>query len=985
MRLTRIAGALGLALLVSFWATSSYSRFGPFGVGGSAASGGGGGSVHLSADLTVVNDGGSTIGNGYARWAPFFADGDIAAGTDVIVKDNSGNVLPHSVGLRTFWPSGTLRQEEILVCKIPSTAAGGSQTLQLWSGGTVPSASARSLTEVYNQQFSTSFPISAGITDTDGRSGTYVTTLANDANNIEKYKYLSGGCGEEWRFLLHLTKSGTADGQLEQYVYLTALDDGLGNAAGFFEFDRTTQPWYNHDTPAKAIVAFDQPTWSVNPGGGGTVTTNFAALPAVKTFTASGANITLAGALPNPYYFGESSGLQVLPGYLTTTGTLPTGLSANTLYSSMTNSGRTSMVVSLSTRVNGTGAGITTSSAGTGTHTFHPVYVSVTFGGINNVRADSQSNFFQGTGSLAADPRLRVKVNQTYLVASKNVLPYCLPGSTCNGTALGTIRTYCAIQFPEFCNGSMPFDYNYASIGVLNQNRGATGDSDVGWLSTYDVRHFITQSKSDDTVIRQIGLAEVHNSYNMRDFTTRQYINPMNTTYTGMPAPSTLQQSIRLGTYACFAGSPCPTFPDATTVPLTFSANDASHIPEMGGYAYWVTGESYYADMIAEQAIGSLMAENSSLSGCGALGCRAPRYPVQAYGLVTAYMGQERAGAWILRNLTIAGLSLPLTMPDGSAFGQMIQDILAANYSWVANQQIPNLGSYPVSTGFQMQSAFGAGPSIVTISQIVPFSRRYMTLTALWGVQAFANADAITWMKNRVTDLDHFCRVAGTGFSCYGNAIHNSPDFTNNFIGTVPISSDNQYGTSADAVLTWNNCSAPCSAWTITMGVAISGWTPSSGDVVVWDKYMCGGGADSSCDSKPGGGGFPSQAVYTFRDVASVGGGAYTLNLTTGASSNPAIAPPSDSGTIFGGGVSSYYRPQASSITSTARPYAGGTTSYSMLGHIEQGVIKGLGITGLDNTTTINAVYNDSANRLGTVDWSADGANGGTLRYAIQP
>jgi len=913
--------------------------------------------------MTVVNESGSTIGNGFVRFAHPFKQGDIPSGQAPVFKDDSGNVLPYSWGAKRAWDEtgqdGSLMTAMFLVCKVPSTANNASATIHIQAGGSWPAAGSRARSEVYSQNYvvnATAAPITGANIVNEG--AWLDDPTISGSNNAEQFNTLDGGCGREDRYLVHLspTKDGTAHGQLEDYEYVTALTASGGALGGFLKWGRITQPWYNYDTPAKNVRAFSAISYTtVGPGGSGTATVNFATLPTATTFTATGGspNFVLAGAT-NPFYFGVEvgAGNQILAGYVTTTGTLPTGLDANTLYFASVSSS-TSHNATFGT--NGIGGGVVTpSDAGTGTHTFNPAFAVVHFGSI--VDADPttvRSRFFQGAGSIAADPRLRPKFNQTYWEKSHVLGPIDL-------AQIGTVTSNECVAQASSCNGGAPYAWNSASIGPQPSDRHTTGDADVGPLWPGAMRHFYIQDQIDDVMVRQVALSQVHDGMNFRDHATRQYPNLTNTTYSGgtdpVPAPSSAQQQFR---WSGFGPGPNGSWtpPPSSTYQYVFDDADCSHCSENFIYAYLLTGEAFVLDLGIEAALGGQMHVG------GGTNHRNPLYPVAAYGIATARDAENRDAAWSFRREMLAGRVAPDPYFDGSHIGKLYDDLTAANCSWPVNQALPNLGTYAIAKGYWTMGEFNSDNSIKDVLLGESWQFFYNAHIAAWAADLYNNADCKTWAKNFATKGLYY-QTTFSGWALNGYTEHNvNGSDTGASNANAMISSDAQWGPSVPGPVTW----AASSPMISLSNASSTGWTPTDGD-----KFLYGNFQGVIC-------GYLADTPYYLKNTVNTGGSNYTFDLSATVG-GAALPPPSGatpsgchtSGTFNTAFQPAYVLPQPTSVTSTGVVSANNANAYIANGRALWNRLKAQGITALDGTA-VDALITDANTRMnsvGTPDWN---------------
>lgn len=218
---------------------------------------------------------------------------------------SGGTVLSYSWGGQVYWSDGSLKGARFLP-RIPNSlsgAAGTTLAILYKTNGTCPSASARTLTEVYAAGISTS------VVGADQLSGTWAANLTNDAFNRKQTVFLDGDVGKGFTVVTDFTQSGAAHGQLEDWNYVLALTDSGGGLYGFRHLSRISQPWYDVNSPAKDFRTFTSMAVNWTGGGGGT----YNPLQAYAPITVSGfeagqpaaptLSTTLGGSLALRTYF----------------------------------------------------------------------------------------------------------------------------------------------------------------------------------------------------------------------------------------------------------------------------------------------------------------------------------------------------------------------------------------------------------------------------------------------------------------------------------------------------------------------------------------------------------------------------------------------------------------------------------------------------------------------------------------------------------
>ncbi len=555
-----------------------------------------------------------------------FKKGDIPAGQYPQLQATDGTPWGATFINVRHWLDGSMKTAGVLPGPFPKailSEAHGCTLANVLNGGSAPAASGLTSTELYNKLIQMNI---VGQGSSFGLSGTYAAKLASDANNVEVVNYGDGQGGRVYRILTHVESGGTPHGQMEVYWYVQQLLDASAGEAGYRVLGRLTQPWYNHDTPAKDWRGLS--TFNIQYGAGPTtITPPFPQGGDPLTITASnwfGNSWAWTTTTPSSYNdCGGDTQQCMLAGYVFPNGggTLPANLLANTVY----------CIENSPTQVqfnncNGNDPGNNT-NGGTGTFTFQPLLLLPHFGTLWTAGADGRYAYVPGTA--LTDAPIIVKGNPTYDQSTGIWPPYNMslspPPDPNPGTWSGTGGTLA---------------YNNMSKGpYLKQlNQGGERQS-IGIRTDWCARAFYNRSINDEKTIRSIGLSSNNFSNHLRDYTTHGPIhvgNPANS-YTGMPASTatTVQWG---GEVLAQAGFTAPAHGLAARY---MYSTDFSHMPDIAGCAYLLTGEPQYLDLAMEFANSAIFGQIPS--DRNALGFHGTDY----YGTVTYWPGWGmRRAAW---------------------------------------------------------------------------------------------------------------------------------------------------------------------------------------------------------------------------------------------------------------------------------------------------------------------------------------------------
>lgn len=884
------------------------------------------GAVHLY-DTTATNDAaGTKTAGGYFLFAGLvFADGDLPAGTypQLLV---SGVPQPYTPFGITTWPSGAIARMAVMYRPTFSLTVGASQAVGVWNGGAVPAASGRSLaTDVYPQNLSVQ--VAAAPPSGANLTGNWAAWVRNDSNVRASYLVGDGEAGAIWKQYIKFapTAGGTPHGQLECEAWVIAFNDASGNLGGFGFMPRIVQPYWNNDTPAKNWRAFASVAWQY---GAGPTSASFPWPFTNADFTwSSGQSFTSAGIGAN-LYCGASSGQagQIIPGYLTTTGTLPGGLDANTIYFALVSSSSTSTVKFGKSTAAGSLA--TGTSAGSGTHTFHPIMVcnhfGTVFGATTGTLFGPTCQMFQGTGSISGPTQARSKFDVNYWKHSK-----MLGGLPLDVALAGTITA-----------GTFAYDWNPMSIGPLYQDQEAPGGRpDLAPINAFSIRHALTQAAGDEKIVRMIGLAGAFEAYNFRDVTTGNFINLTNTTYTGMPAPSATQRGI---TWDANGPGGTWTFPPTLNKATVFNQNEMSHCTEFAGYAWLTTGEPWFLDIMVETALGGMLGFSQSRRNVTA--------PYTDYG-IPAFNSQLRVVAWATRNLMLGAALMPDAFYDGSQLTTMFRDQANKTAKWKVDGALQLLNSFCQTNGMIMPR-FGSGGSVALLSN---WQLGYEMVSVAMYYAMRGNAKALEYLQNIATFYLFMLNNCG-GYAIPSYHWHSLVDYTGLDTGSGPITSTAQFASSMAGTLSWTSGANPAFAITATSGVTLT-----NGDTFIFDYS----GSQSPPTSVGNVYSTHDQPFYA-RDVV---GNTFNLSATPGG---VALIAPLNSGSQSAGlsgsgdgGPWTVYQTTAASARGTRNADSYATEERAMMA-----ILMALGVT-----PDVTAVYNDIDDRItlaGGTDWNTN-------------
>jgi hypothetical protein len=810
-----------------------------------------------------------------------FHKGHIPSGTAPIFKSGT-TPQAYSWGMQSYWSDGSLKFASFMLRCGDTVPGNGSRAIEVWSGGTAPTTSARTLTEVYAES------IVANVTGAGtnfGLTGVLGGWLRVDANNVEQCVYLDGDAGKVWRVLTHMapTIGGTRHGQMECYHYIAALTDASGNLGGFRYLPCLAQPWYDSITVSgtpipKAIRSFTTVNWQ-HGAGPTTVPIPLGATTIDFTHaTSSSINCTTQVAGVNTvsnYYTGCFDNLSLVPCYLTTTGTLPVGYALDTPY--FCRGIKNSVTVQFqAASPKGGASAVTATTAGIGTHTIHPITMLPHFGRIFMPTVDGNWNFFHGSGSMSSDSTVRTTIDQTYWAGdTTNKLGLLAPWDL----ALRGLVT------------DAPFTYNWtpASIGSCTMGRsGGAGNAsrpDLGAMTGWQGIDFLQQSANSERLTRINAFAGVNDLHCLRNSSNFNVVNMTNIARTGMSLNTTFRWYPDTNTAAGASGfTPPPTTPINNTGFYFDQANNA-HKPAFFYYAYLRTGEPQFFDCMVEMAIGGTM-ELLATSRNPAAG-----QPAAYFGVASLWAGSatERGSAWGHRDLQCAAAVMPATMPDLSGVNACLIDMADDSISAMLDlgASVALMGSYAVTNHLWLMR----DPVSTHLCTNQGFQRAYIQYAVAFAASARESTDAVTWLQHEA-DWNAYI-VANFGYYCTTSYFaHYTTNMNGDIIGAPPITTAAMFGSSSPWDMSYSSTVSP--NWTFTKIYSTSGAVLADGD-----KFLFNVGASA-----------PLPANYLI-DTAyyAINTAGDKCNLTTVAGDAGHIVVPASSGTVTANADYSWYVP----------------------------------------------------------------------------
>lgn len=664
----------------------------------------------LLTTLTLVNTSGSTQAANFVTpmFGHPFKKGDIAGASWPKFETTGGTNIPCTIWDKATWSDGSWKHASFVLLVPSSIAGSGSLTINIKGNGTNPGSSGRSLGDLTAQD------IKAILVGQDNLSGTWTSSFNTGVSDNDDVMVVGDGpAGKIWRVRQQFMQTGSNHGQLECFWYAAALQNSGAGLYGLRVQGRVVQPWINDTAGTKGNRSF-----SATLQDGASVLRTMQ--KAARTFTSLGSN----------QLHMVAHGLQDCNSFrLSTTGTLPTGLSAGVTYfaglvdaDNITvwdcSQGPISGFGSTPTPAGGTSVGqITISGAGSGTHTLTPNIYIIWGGGCFTCGSDGKWDYIQGGGSVAADATVRVTFDKTYWRSTRVLPPYDL---TLTPTAQ-TLATYNAMDF--FGTRALETTGEREEIGVV-----------PAWYG----RHFLLQDANGEQTARVAALFQASLSTALYSTATNKIIPVNNSTYTGL--------GTGIHDLLWRDGQATSGFTDPVgdlTGPFT-GPFDTSHWPSRAYYPYLIFGSPDIRDLLHDAgnyAIYNRFGTDPPLTLTNTPSFINTRNWVVGgttyYGTAIADYGQLRVDAWALRDQgIISGI-----LPDAAVEKPYFQDNWNASMACIVAFNAAQNSFWTTNGIYQ----FGTLNSVTQ-----PWSFSYLLNAISMGYALTESANALTFLNHLI-------------------------------------------------------------------------------------------------------------------------------------------------------------------------------------------------------------------------------------------
>lgn len=843
---------------------------------------------------------------------------------------------------------------------------GAALSVDVWDSGRPPVSGNRTIDEIYAEGIQINL---RGLGAAFGLAGNWVAQCTPNANLLSVNKWLDGH-DIVYEFMANFVPadgnfvptSSVSHGHLVAEFWVMALSDKAGKLGGFLCNPCALQLWWDINTPVKTPRMFaPQPNgvaWQHGAGSAKTIVSMVWPSGWVsRDFKATAGSNIVNTTTTNDYYQGYGGDNTKVPGYLTTTGTLPAPLFTMTRYWARAIKNSMAMSFALNPEADG---GIQLTSAGVGTHTFNPAPILQHFGRMFMPTADDvRWNYFQGAGSMASFGQSRISVDRAYWTKSDIIPNYDL-------SLVGTV-TAASIE-PSFPS-NFKWPWNPYTIGPMTTDRAGTGGRlDIGPINGYSVCDFYVQSANTDKVTRLIGYATANDLKCLYSSVTKQLPNLKNGVYVGFAAPSAQQQRMSWDASGGVAGF--FTGPGSTNLEVTFNQGTNAHRALYWYWAFLKTGEPQFLKMGTEIAQGGVIPFPAAVRNPTSLSV--PYYGVCTYWQQGAAM---RNLAWPCRDIELVAAVYPNISPDKSEKRRYFADFADDNWRAALDNFDNRLPAYYQGIGFWTTFVPSGHPSLAgspfsaigAFCMELNFCNHYMYSVWLMSYAMRENADAKRLLELLAKFWQHKVQKYGfyslVSFQNRNLRVINLPGGD---IGYPAITSDDEYAIDGPMVgYAWNGAGDAGHTWSAKYGFSHPGsfpnFVPHDGDYLYFP----------SMNNVPQA---PSNYVidhqkYFLINVTHAGNTASStaaFDLTTVKGSQSDIVTPAGTGTVDGKMSGLFYMASVDfpSLPGYVNTGANGADTYQSQIYFLANGMQHNGITAPPGSPTLTDIANDQSGRF---------------------
>lgn len=734
----------------------------------------------LPTTLRIDNLDNRDLANVPISFGHVFRKGDVPRGHRLRLEMGDGSLLPIQVDQRASWPDGSLRFCAIST-QLPQLPARRAAPVRLSAEpGDVDGGTCRSLDEVRAAMGAFRIDL-ADLRSHDGQvqgSGNWVAKLSDALDAGAPFPVRCGPLAAEWRIWSRFrdTRGGAEHPHLTACWYVrvwTRAGASIRSAPGQVEWIAKVENGWFRVPGLKTLV------YTATVRNGETAVMSFGRQAVVRPL-ATGRDGEARRFEARGHGFTGNETVQVA-----STGTLPQGLAAETVYYLRVLDADTISLhrtgADAQTNANAR-SGLPVTGIGSGDMTVRSVLQHGGHSGWFACDGDGRMNWLGGER-----PRVHVRFDRAYWRASRMLPPFELLDAT-------------PAEAPEWSPGKQtvkdkePPSRPYRPLGVSHVYIGFNepGDkSQIGMLPSWAAKAFLSQRVSWATMARQAACVLASGPIHVRNEVVRLLTPPtvLATSYEkdglGKPAPgwryhpaagverNSFAPVAREGGMGQWTGS-------------YQSSWDASHLPALAYYTVLTEANRYLLD--EQIAIAAHVAQIAALRTTALGGNRA------WHGCAIREDSNSRAGGWALRELSYA----TAVCPDEDPMRRYLGDILQTNFDY-ALAAIEDRDA--VDPGFKAAGKFLfhnkvahdqlwmtafilMGASIAWCQHEQPAAKRFMDHLTVQMQAVMGGCDAF------VTTNSHLFRKHTDGRDFSSNPLRAADDIVFNIMGNCSFAAD---------------------------------------------------------------------------------------------------------------------------------------------------------------------------------------------------
>lgn len=648
--------------------------------------------------LTAKNDSGSTQATNWLTksFGMAFKEGDLGSTEYPVIELADGTNVPATFFSIANWPSGS-RRFMGCIARVPSTVAGsGTLTLNVKNGGSAPSSSGMN-----NAGITGASSVDVQMVALQGWSGTQTSAVNQGITDGTAVVIGDGPAGRVIRVTQEFN-DGTSDHEHAAcFHYIFQLKDSVGGLYGLRHRAKITHGRTDGTSALNPLAAS-----SLVVRNAGSAVLTMAAGQNIRPFFRSGGQLTTTGGTAAEYYLSMTG----MPVVLTTTNTLPAGLSTGTVYwlrpTDNVSLGETVDTFALyptaadalaKTNV------VTTTTDGTGSHTLTEVPCVYPYSaGPLTSNTDGDYTFIAAGGS-GAETTCNIWQDKAYLISTK---------------LIGPRRTDIAPN--ALTTRSVYFD-QWTEYGV---SFGGTGERpEIGIIPADAVAAMLNQTKNDRKTLLAHQMQMHQQTWEMRSGAARVPLNLTNSTHANMPTKTPTAY------YRPSTGNPPSSGLKApSTLNRKYFPYEWSHQPRPVVGAYIITAEPDYLDSMNGIANAAIMTSISRTDVVGGT----------TYYNIVQNERYQRMEAWIMAESAYARMFALDTHWDSINYRAYYDEILGGIYDWY-------LAKKATMTSFAQTNKFLATPTFMCS----PWSESFLVMTAINVHLANGDADVIPELEDR--------------------------------------------------------------------------------------------------------------------------------------------------------------------------------------------------------------------------------------------